>query len=173
MTTISSEVARKRLSIFNTIQSMKREPTVVACDAASTLCDQKKEIFKRNEKYAEEQLKISFGVPNVEKVEICSSKWTEYPGCNIAGRLCALDEVQSNVTVLNVWAKRGGYLAPHTHDRLEMIFVIDGEYYDSVTGITHKRGEVVLTPAGKSHSFKSDYCLCTVVWVPAYPAEKI
>jgi quercetin dioxygenase-like cupin family protein len=91
---------------------------------------------------------------------------------NVHQRLCSLSDNQ-NMTVVNVIYNKGGYIAPHTHDRVERTYVLDGEYFDQICEKTFKKGDTQEIPANTLHASKSDYCLLTVTWQPAYKLQDI
>jgi len=91
---------------------------------------------------------------------------------NVHQRLCSLSDKQ-NMAVVNVIYNKGGYIAPHTHDRVERTYVLDGEYFDPICEKTFKKGDTQEIPANTLHASKSDYCLLTVTWQPAYKLQDI
>lgn len=82
---------------------------------------------------------------------------------------CALDG--NSCTVINVTFYEGGYLKPHSHDREETIFVVDGEIEDLIANKTIKTGETYVIPANVEHEIKSDYAKLTVVFRPPFPRK--
>lgn len=91
---------------------------------------------------------------------------------NVHQRLCSLAD-STNTTVVNVIFEKDGYIPPHTHDRIERVYVLDGEYYDPVSKQVFSKGQVQSIPPNTLHACRSDYCLLTVTWQPAYTTEEI
>jgi predicted metal-dependent enzyme (double-stranded beta helix superfamily) len=91
---------------------------------------------------------------------------------NVTMRLCSLSGL-SDTTVINVTFHPGGRIGPHTHDREEMVFVLDGEYTDIVSGKVYRRGDVQKIPTGVLHGSQSDNALLTVTWRPAFPQDMV
>lgn len=102
------------------------------------------------------------------EVDYCVSQddFTEL-GKNVKVKLCSLDS--NNATVVNVIFGKGGYIATHSHDRIERIYVIDGSIKDLVTGVVVNEGDTYNIPPNQEHHIVSDYALLTVTWKPAYP----
>jgi quercetin dioxygenase-like cupin family protein len=84
--------------------------------------------------------------------------------------VCSLNS--DAITVINVVFSEGGDLAPHSHDRVEHIYILDGTITDKITGQTYFAGSVYRIPPDQIHHIVSDYALLTVTWVPAYPGGK-
>jgi quercetin dioxygenase-like cupin family protein len=85
---------------------------------------------------------------------------------NVEVITCSLDS--NEMTVVNVKFNNGGSIPTHSHDRIEHIYVIDGEIIDRETGKTYRKGEVYVIPAGQKHFIESDFALLVVTWTPAY-----
>jgi len=85
---------------------------------------------------------------------------------NVEVILCSLDSTE--MTVVNVRFKQGGEIPIHSHDRVEHIYVIDGEIIDRETHKTYRKGEVYIIPSGQKHFIESDFALLVVTWTPAY-----
>lgn len=91
---------------------------------------------------------------------------------NVHQRLCSLSD-NVNMTVVNVLFEKDGYIAPHTHDRIEYAHVISGSYTNPITNITYTQGMTEVIPPHTLHASKSDHCLLTVTWQPAYETVEI
>lgn len=97
--------------------------------------------------------------------------WEQLLKTNVKQRLCSLDCHSTDVTCCNVKFEEGGYIEPHTHDREEVIFCADGQYYDPVNKLVLLPGHTQTIPPGQLHAGRSDYCLLFVTWRPKF--EKV
>lgn len=106
-----------------------------------------------------------------ENFLIPSDKFVTNGIVNVHQRLCSLSD-KVDMTVVNVMFDKGGYIPPHTHDRIEKTYVLDGEYYDPVAKKNFYKGDIQVVHPKQVHASISDYCLLTCTWEPAYPVEK-
>ena len=107
----------------------------------------------------------------ITKFEMDNTDWRIYSEFNIAGILCSLSSTQADLTVINVKFEKEGFIPPVKHDRLKTIFVIHGSFTDTVTGITYNAGDVCKLPPFTLHSLKSDDCMLSITWKPAYKEQ--
>lgn len=112
------------------------------------------------------------GVPS--PLIVVPREWRETPSQGVIMRVCALDQFSDNQTVCNVavnpfHAPEGGEITTHTHDRFERIFVVEGEYTDSVSGQVYREGQTQEIAPHQPHGLRSDFALLFVTWRPAYP----
>jgi anti-sigma factor ChrR (cupin superfamily) len=100
------------------------------------------------------------------KIDIYDDEWTVIaPG--VKAMECSITGQCTDSTVVNMQVSEG-FLAPHTHDRVEKIYVLEGEYTDTVTGNIYKEGEVQIISPNTLHGLESKRCVLTVSWRPAY-----
>ena len=92
-------------------------------------------------------------------------------GKNVVMVLCSLDS--PNITVVNVRYGKGGEIEPHSHDRYEHAYVLDGSINDLKTNQSYGKGEVYVIPPNQIHHIVSDYALLVVTWTPAYEEHKV
>ena len=102
--------------------------------------------------------------------EFCLNQdgWSEYQDFNVQAILCDLNNPDRGITVINCVFNKGGYIPPMSQDRTKSIFIIDGSVTDTVNNKTFKGGEVYTLEPGTIHSLKSDDCLLTITWKPAF-----
>lgn len=75
--------------------------------------------------------------------------------------ICRLRDTPPEVALLRY--APGARVPPHRHTGLEMIEVLDGAQSDE--GGTYHAGDVVLNPAGSTHSVWSDNgCVVLILW---------
>jgi hypothetical protein len=108
--------------------------------------------------------------PVIAEFPLTSADWVDYPHYNVCGILCNLNSTNSDITIINVKFEKNGFIPPLSHDRLKTIYVIHGEVEDAVNNRTFKQGDVYRIEPNIVHSLKSDYCLLTITWEPAYPS---
>lgn len=121
-------------------------------------------IIKKNEEL--KKIKI---VSNRESITIYQDEWQEMSEKrNVFLRPCVLNFKSKDKTIVNVYVSEGGYIAPHSHDRVESIYVLDGFYTDIVTGKTYSEGEIQVINPEQMHGLISDYCILTIVWKPKF-----
>ncbi len=100
------------------------------------------------------------------KVIVYDDEWTKIcPGVEVIE--CSLSCHCTDSTVINVRVEKG-IIEPHTHDRVKKIYVLEGEYTDTVTGKTYTEGEVQIIPPNTLHALESKRCVLIVTWRPAY-----
>lgn len=95
--------------------------------------------------------------------------WTRLEKNNVEIRVCSLSARARNKTIANVVMGEGGYIETHTHDRREVIHVMDGEYVDPVTNRRYWSGDRQIVAPYQEHGIRSDYVLLSITWEPAYP----
>lgn len=107
--------------------------------------------------------------PAIAEFPMTSKHWENYPHhYNVSGILCSLNSVGSDITIINVKFEKNGFIPPLRHDRYKTIYVIHGEFEDTVNKRKFKQGDVYKLDPNTLHSIKSDYCLLTITWEPAY-----
>lgn len=94
-----------------------------------------------------------------------TNKWTEVAP-SVESIECALNG--PDCTVLNVRFGKGGVIPKHKHDRLEEIFVVSGEIYDSVNDVRVTQGDRYIIPKDTPHQIESDNARLTVVFRPPF-----
>jgi mannose-6-phosphate isomerase-like protein (cupin superfamily) len=107
----------------------------------------------------------------IHEIETCyTNDWVEFYDYNIKGIICSLNkEINTNdMTIVNIKYEKNGYLPPHTHDRIETVYVISGSFFDECSDKTYNEGDSVIIQPGTIHSSRSDNCLLTVTWRPAF-----
>jgi anti-sigma factor ChrR (cupin superfamily) len=124
------------------------------------------ELAQEREKFKTVIKNIIMKYDNKESVLPVSNDLYIKAGSGVECKLCSLDNI--DMTVVNVIFKEGGELPPHTHDRIEKIYVIDGHITDKISGKVVSAGEVYILPPNTTHHIVSDYALLTITWVPAY-----
>ena len=97
-----------------------------------------------------------------------ANEWVQYSEFNVQAILCSLNNTYNNLTIINCRFEEGGFIPPLKHDRWKTIYVIDGEFTDTVNNKTFKKGDVYKLNPHTLHSIKSDDCLVTITWEPAY-----
>lgn len=95
--------------------------------------------------------------------------WTRLEKNNVEIRVCSLSTRTRDKTIANVFMGQGGFIETHTHDRREVIHVMDGEYVDPVTNRRYWAGDRQIVAPYQEHGIKSDYVLLSITWEPAYP----
>lgn len=102
--------------------------------------------------------------------EFNSDKYIPVLGAdNVISRVCSLDDhTRDSLTIINCVFSKGGFIPEHTHEQVEIIFVIDGQIKNVLTGEVFKEGDRVIIPAFEPHSFSSDYALLSITWRPAF-----
>lgn len=106
---------------------------------------------------------------NLGSTIIESDEWIGVDSENVKHRLCSLNEYASGVTCCNVRFEPGGFTKPHKHDREETIFCADGYYYDPISKLVLRPGDVQVIPPGQLHAGKSTKgCLLFITWRPAF-----
>ena len=98
---------------------------------------------------------------------ISNREWHTLDYANVKIRLCSLNALTDR-TIANMQFGKGGYISPHTHDRIKRVYVLAGKYIDTVSGVEYCEGSVQCVPVGVLHGMKSDFCLLTVTWQPAF-----
>lgn len=126
------------------------------------------------------QTRIEMERPGLPPVvtELAPQEWRETPSKNVVMRVCSLDQFTDNQTVCNVAVNpmrlaEGGTIGEHTHDRFERIFVVEGGYVDSVSGVTYKEGSTQEIAPHQPHGLESQFALLFVTWRPAYPRHEV
>jgi quercetin dioxygenase-like cupin family protein len=157
MNAIQRELEQTRKSIRETISSATVK--MVGADQISTAS---------KKKAANSSGRAQLSTGEFATLMTYTNRWVEYPDCNIRGRLCGFNDPEVDMTVVNIKFQPGGYIAPHSHDRVERVYVLDGEYVDTVTGTKYRQGDVQEVVPGQIHSNKSDYALIVITWQPAY-----
>ena len=97
-----------------------------------------------------------------------STEWIKYNEYNVHAILCSLNNTYNNLTIINCKFEQDGFIPPLKHDRIKTMYVIDGEFTDTVNNKIIKKGEVYRLEPDTLHSIKSDDCLVTITWEPAY-----
>ena len=105
-------------------------------------------------------------------VYVYDDKWTNICGEGVQAIACSLNKISVETTVVNVKVMKGE-IKPHKHDRLETIFVVEGEYIDPITNTIYRANDVQVIPPHTLHALQSTFCILTVTWKPAYHTEKI
>jgi len=108
------------------------------------------------------------GEVNTVSFPLRNDEWEKYSEFNVDAILCSLNDVEKDITVINVKFKKGGFIPPLKHDRHKSVFVIQGEVEDIINNKKFKQNEVYYIPPDTIHSLKSDDCLLTITWIPAY-----
>lgn len=105
-------------------------------------------------------------------IDIYDDEWTTIsPGVKCIECVCSAASQDS--TIVNIKVDERGEIEIHEHDRKEIIYVLEGEYIDTVSGISYSAGEVQIIPPNTKHALKSEGCLLTVVWKPAYEKSRV
>jgi len=99
---------------------------------------------------------------------VSNTHWECYADYKVEAILCSLTDRERDITVINVKFDNGGFIPPLRHDRIKTIFVIHGELEDTVNNRVIKEHEIYQIAPNELHSLKSDNCLLTITWVPAY-----
>lgn len=82
---------------------------------------------------------------------------------------CSLDSESDKRTVINVIMDKDGYILPHFHDRVEVIFVLEGKIKDKHNNIITPENNLYVIPAGQIHHLIAlERSLLTVTWKPKY-----
>lgn len=102
-------------------------------------------------------------------VTLWLDEWTRVNKSNVELRVCSLSTRTKNKTIANVFMGEGGFIETHSHDRREVIHVMDGEYVDPVTRRTYRAGDRQIVAPYQEHGIRSDYVLLSITWEPAYP----
>ena len=105
----------------------------------------------------------------VGEVTLWVDHWTRLDKNNVEIRVCSLSTRTRDKTIANVFMGQGGYIETHTHDRREVIHVMDGEYVDPVTRKVYRAGDRQIVAPHQEHGIESDYVLLSITWEPAYP----
>jgi len=98
--------------------------------------------------------------------------WHYYDEFNCHAILCSLSDKKRDITVINVKFDKGGYIPPLKHDRIKTIYIIHGKLMDEYNDTLLKEGDTYRIEPDRIHSLKSDDCLCTISWKPAYEAKE-
>jgi len=106
-----------------------------------------------------------------QMLNILPDIWSEIPATNVHVIVCSLNTSAHDVTVVNARFEKDGHIQPHAHDRLEMVYVLEGTYRDPLRGVVLGPGGVDRIEPGVVHSSRSDDALVTVTWRPAYETE--
>ncbi len=105
-------------------------------------------------------------------VNIYDDEWT-YIAPGVKCIECVCSPVSDDSTIVHVKVDEYGEMEIHEHDRPEVVYVLDGEYIDTVSGISYSAGDVQKIPPNTNHGLKSKGCLLTIVWKPAYEKSRV
>ena len=119
-------------------------------------------------KVLEEMRMVQVELDQLQVVAV-PSEWRELNKRNVYLRLCTLDPVSEDKTILNVVVRSGGDIAPFKSDRELRIVVIEGRYVDPVSGKVYMEGDTQIVPADTLHGLRSDHALLNFIWKPPYP----
>lgn len=133
-----------------------------------------KEEIKKESKAIKELTSNYINFQQNEKSFIFSNKeWfsdlSEIGMTNAEIRMCSLDIFSDEITIASVRINKGGVILPHKHEKSEKIYVLYGEYTDTITGIKYKEGDVQHIPPNQEHGLVSDFALLKITWKPAHP----
>lgn len=105
-------------------------------------------------------------------IDIYDDEWTNIsPGVKCIECVCST--VSEDSTIVNIKVDNYGEIEIHEHDRKEIIYVLEGEYTDTVSGVSYSAGEVQIIPPNIKHGLRSKGCLLTIVWKPAYEKSRV
>lgn len=116
---------------------------------------------------------VRIDVGDGKMLNILPDVWSEIPATNVHLRIGSLNVETPGLTVAFAKFKTGGHIQAHSHDRIETVFVLDGEYEDPIRGIKLGPGDVDHIEPGIVHSQRSDHALLAVTWRPAYDTFEV
>lgn len=108
-----------------------------------------------------------------ESIQLKCGEEIAYINKKVQVNFCSLDAETNVHTILNVIMEENGQILPHYHDRVEVIFVIEGEIFDKKTGIITPENNLYIIPEGQIHHLVANKrSLLTMTWKPKYIDEK-